>query len=157
MKKWILGAVIMFIAVVPAVLVVFTQIRYSRIRETEAETIVAGYLDSRIEGNPSSALVIHCTGQKPMKVLWDCATVADALKSVGEGEELTVKIHPRGQYVISIRCGERTILSFDSSLRSMRTERNGFLMIALACYLLLILLWISPFLQKRAARHRSDP
>ena len=87
MKKWILGAVIVFIAVGPAVLVVFTQIRYSRIGETEAETIVADYLDSRIEGNLSSALVIHCTSQKPMKVLWDCATVADALKSVSEGEK----------------------------------------------------------------------
>lgn len=153
MKKWILVAVIMFIAVVPAALVVFTQIRYSRIGETEAETIVADYLDSRIEGYRSSALVIHCTSQKPMKVLWNCTAVADALKSVDPGEALTIKIHPRGQYIMSIRCGERTILSFDSSLKAMRTERTGFLIIALVVYLLLILLWISAFLRKRAVRH----
>lgn len=149
-KKRILGAFILFIAIVPVALVIFTQIRYSQIEEAEAVIIVADYLDSWIEGYRSSSLVIHCAGQKLMKVRWNCTRVADNLKSVEPGEKLTIKTHPRGQYIMSIQCGDTTILSFESSLRAMRTERIVFLIIALAVYSLLLLLFAlrAPFKSK---------
>lgn len=132
--------IIVFIILVPAFLIILSQALYNNIPEGEAKTINAHYLDHAITGDRSKEILISFSDYDFLWVKWNIGVVADNLDSVDPGAELTIKVHPRCNRIMSITCGCDIICDYNDTLQAMRTERRGFILLGIVMYLILFVL-----------------
>ena len=141
MNKRIAAIIVLVLALVPALLIVITQMKYAHIEEADADVVVAHYLGVERRGYRSQFLILHFSDHDSLRVLWNCSAVAENLKDVNPDEELVMRIHPRNSNIMSIHCGGKTILEYEDTLDKTDTERRMFLIIGLVIYLLYAVLF----------------
>lgn len=137
-RSRIFSAIILFI---PLFLLVATHIQYSHITEAQADTITAHYSGYDIRGDRSPFLYMFFSDHDSLIVRW-YAGVADELEKTAQGEELTLQLHPRGDYIMGIYSRDRTILDFAYAQKKADTERRAFVIICCVMYASLLFLYL---------------
>ena len=136
----ILG-ICMFLA--PAFLVVGTQILYSPIDENEAISFSAHFEGMEGVVTRSDLLYVGFSDHESVTVRWNKSEVIDSLASVEPGTELTVLVHPKSDYAMSIQSEDKIICDFNNTLEKMESERKVFLYLVAGIYslFLVVVIW----------------
>ena len=151
---WI--AIYIVILGVPAFIIASTQIRYSWIDESEANTIVVHYKKHGGGGD----LLISFSDHEDLHYYWNRNNkVGEKLRKCEPGTELTIKTHPTSDIIMSIRTPETEILAFDEALQEMKSERTHFVwLIAIVfCPLYLILIFSTGTSQIAKRKKKGHP
>ena len=119
---------LIFLFFIPAFLINVTQWQYSYVEESEAQTVVAHYMEYwKIR---SGRLELSFSDHKNLKVFMNrYDKVGEKLRKVSQGTEFTMKLHPASHYIMSIQTPDTEVLAFDLTRQEMKSERTAFLWI----------------------------
>ena len=132
----------------PAFLAIKAQKQCVHIEESETKTIIAHYKGYHNTSHDGRADVIEVlfSDHDSLFLNWRQAKARAKLKELPSGAELEIKTHPNTNEIMRIDYGETTILGFDYILKALDTERIVFLVIAIFCYsvylVIAIIVWL---------------
>ena len=129
--------IFVLIGLLTTFMLVKTQMDYSHIEEMEADTLTAHYSHYEIRGYRYRHMYIFFSDHDKLLVRWYVG-VDDKLNKVAGNEELMMKLHPTGRYVMSIHTQNEEILDFAYIQKKVDTERRAFLIICSVMYLTII-------------------
>ena len=138
-SRIIIYFIVAVLAIIPALLIIRTQIYYSHINETDAETVRAhyqGYVSIRFR----PGYVLSFSDHDTMCIVWDIDSFENNAESIKPGTELVMQVHPKNHNIMSIYTDDRTVCDFKDSIHGLDRERTIFLIIGLGIYVLYALI-----------------
>ncbi len=107
----------------------------------------------------SRLLYVGFSDHESVTVRWYKSEVIDSLASVEPGTELTVLVHPKSDYAMSIQSEDKIICDFNNTLQMMESERKGFLYLVAGIYslFLVVVIWtILEYGRKKRKRQTAE-
>ena len=158
-RKIVSTIVLLVILAVPLIPIIWSQFIYSHVDEDEAITVIAHYEECGIAssvGNP--VLSVYFYDHEPLDVIRDIDGVKEKLNTLEPGTELVIKQHTKNDFIMSIRCGDWEICSYDDMLKFFDLERNLFIALGVIVYGICIgvYIWIACLRRKKRKSYRQE-